>query len=206
MKKLTKRQYEVISFIEEFINNNHYAPSYREIQQHFGLASLGSIYKYIYILKNKGLIKSDHKARRSMALTMEIQKPSVKAEIEIPFIGLIAAGMPIQTFSQRQQIVVPRSFVHNPEKTYALRVQGHTLNEELIAEGDILVVEARQEAHPGETIVALVNNQDTVIKKFYPEDSFIRLMGVHAHHHPITLRQDDIVIQGIVTGLLRIFG
>lgn len=206
MKGLTKRQREIVDYIKEFIASNRYSPSYREICLHFGMSSLGSIYKHINTLKRKGVLLADGKASRSIALVPNAQETSAQNEIEIPFIGHISAGMPIQTFSQRQQVMVPRAFVHTLEKTYALRAQGDSLNEEMIADGDLLVVEARQEAHPGETIVALINNHDTIVKKIYPEGGYVRLMGTYSHHHPIILRNEDILIQGILIGLLRLFG
>lgn len=206
MKGLTKRQREIIDFIEEFTKNNRYAPSYREIGQQFGFSSPGSVYKHIQALKGKGVLIGESKSSRSLALAAQPQQPTAPSEIEIPFIGHITAGMPIQTFPQRQQVSVPRSLLHNPEKTYALRVQGDSLNEELIADGDLLIVEARQEAHPGETIVALINTHDTIVKKFYPDGAYVRLIGVYSHHYPMTLRQEDVLIQGIVIGLLRLLG
>ncbi|MBA3816194.1 MAG: transcriptional repressor LexA [Parachlamydiaceae bacterium] len=205
MKGLTKRQRDIVEFIQEFIKNNRYSPSYREICQNFGFSSLGSIYKHMQALKRKGILSSESKVSRSIMLTTHSEKPETLNEIEIPFIGHIAAGMPIQTFPQRQQITIPRSFVHNPEKTYALRVQGDSLNEEFIADGDLLVVEARQEAHQGETIVALINNHDTIVKRFYQEGIYVRLLGTFANHHPIILQKEDVLIQGIVIGLIRMY-
>lgn len=206
MKGLTKRQRDIVDFIEQFTNNNRYSPSYREICQNFGFTSLGSIYKHIQALKRKGILSSESKASRSVTLTLPSEKPEALYEIEIPFIGHIAAGMPIQTFPQRQQVIVPRSFIHNPEKTYALRAQGDSLNEEFIADGDLLIVEARGEAHQGETIIALINNHDTIIKRFYQEGTYVRLIGTFANHHPIILQQENVIIQGIVIGLIRMFG
>ena len=205
MKGLTRRQREIVDYVQEFIGNNRYSPSYREIGQHFGFNSLGSVYKHISTLKRKGVLVSQSKASRSVAPANDAPPPSQNG-IEIPFIGTIAAGKPIQTFSKTQQIVVPHAFAHAPEKTYALRVQGESLNEEMIGEGDLLIVEARQHAYPGETVVALINGHDTIIKKYYPEGDYIRLVGVHSQHHPIILRQEDILIQGVIVSLLRQYG
>lgn len=206
MKGLTKRQRDIVDFIQEFTANNRYSPSYREICHHFGFSSLGSIYKHMQALKRKGILSSENKTSRSITLTNPSEKSEAFNEIEIPFIGHITAGLPIQTFPQRQQVIIPRSFVHNPEKTYALRAQGDSLNEEFITDGDLLVVEARQEAHQGETIIALINNHDTIVKRFYQEGAYVRLIGTFANHHPIILKQEDVLIQGIVIGLIRIFG
>ena len=205
MKGLTKRQREIVDYIQEFIVNNRYSPSYREIGQHFGFTSLGSVYKHVNTLKRKGAIDSQSKASRSIAPTAVDTQPSLQGSIEIPFIGNIAAGTPIQTFSQTQQLVVPRTFVHAPEKTYALRAQGDSLNEEMISDGDLLLVEVRQEAHPGETVVALINGHDIIVKKYYPEGEYVRLVGCHAHHHPILLREEDVQVQGVVIALMRMY-
>jgi len=206
MKGLTKRQREIIDYIQEFITNNRYSPSYREIGHHFKFNSLGTVYKHVDALKRKGMLLNKNKASRSIAPTEQIVKPQQQTEIEVPFIGNISAGIPIQTFSQTKQLSVPRGLIHAPEKTYALRVQGNSLSEEMIADGDLLLVEARQEAHPGETVVALINGHDTIIKKYYEESPYVRLLSSYAVHHPIILHAENVVVQGVVVGLLRLFG
>lgn len=206
MKGLTKRQRELIDYIHDFIANNRYSPSYREIGQHFGFTSLGSVYKHITTLKKKGFLFSESKVSRSITTVNEPTTPQASAEITIPFIGHISAGIPIQTFSQTQQIQVPSNYVHSPDKTYALRAQGDSLAEEMIADGDVLLVEVRQHAHPGETVVALINGHDIIVKKYYPEGDFVRLLGSHSDHHPILLRQEDVAVQAVVVSLLRLYG
>jgi repressor LexA len=207
MKGLTKRQRELIDYINDFIANNRYSPSYREIGNHFGFTSLGSVYKHIMTLKKKGILSGESKVSRSLTTVNDpVKDSSVTSEIAIPLIGLIAAGMPIQTFSQTQEILIPSSHVHNPNKTYALRAQGNSLMEEMIADGDLLIVEVRQQAHPGETVVALINNHDIIVKKYYPEGDLVRLLGSHSTHHPILLRQEDVVVQAVVISLLRLYG
>ncbi len=206
MKGLTKRQSEIIDYIEEFIANNRYSPSYREIAHRFSFTSLGSVYKHINALKRKGILVGENKSSRSIAPVTGITKQTVSNCVEIPFIGHIAAGEPIRMFPQTQHIVVPQTFVHMLEKTYVLRVQGESLNEEMIADGDLIVVEARQQAYPGETVIALINGRDTIVKKYYPEGEYTRLASSHAQHHPILLRQEDILIQGVVIALLRHYG
>jgi len=208
VKGLTKRQRELIDYIQDFITANRYSPSYREISTHFGFTSLGSVYKHIATLKKKGMLSSDPHTSRSVTTLHNPAPPPLQtpSEVYIPFIGHISSGRPIQTFSQAQQIQVPAHYVHSPEKTYALRAQGDSLIEEMIADGDILLVEVRQQAHPGETVVALINGQDTIIKKYYPEGDWVRLLGMHSHHHPILLRQEDVAVQAIVVSLIRHYG
>lgn len=205
MKGVTKRQREIIDFLQEFIAVNRYAPSYREIGNRFGFSSLGSVHKHIAALKRKGIIACAGKSGRSLSLCQSLHEETRK-EIAVPLIGQISAGLPIHMFSQPQEVVVPSTFVHAPDKTYALRTLGESLNEEMIADGDLLIVEARSKAHPGETVIALINQHDTVVKKCYSEAGYVRLTGVFSHHHPMMLREEDIVIQGVLTGLLRAFG
>lgn len=199
-----------MDYIQDFIAANRYSPSYREIGKHFGFTSLGSVYKHVTTLKKKGMLSNDPHVSRSVTTIQNdpsvSSTPQTVSEVSIPFIGHISAGMPIQTFPQAQQIQVPAHYVHSPEKTYALRAQGDSLIEEMIADGDILLVEVRQQAHPGETVVGLINGQDIIIKKYYPEGDLVRLLGVHSNHHPILLRQKDISIQAIVVSLIRHYG
>lgn len=206
MKGLTKRQRELIDFIQNFIDSNRYSPSYREIGQHFGFASLGSVYNHVTTLKKKGFLYADSKTSRSVTTLKEPVKNSAPNELTVPLIGYIAAGMPIQTFPQTQLIQVPSNYVLSPDKTYALRAKGDSLMEEMIADGDILLVEVRHEAHPGETVVALINENDIIVKKYYPEGDFIRLLGTNSEHNPILLRHEDIVVQAVVVSLLRHYG
>lgn len=207
MKGLTKKQREIVDYIQDFIAHNRYSPSYREIGSHFGLSSLGSVYKHICALKRKGHLETKKQSSRSMALVKEESNlVETQNEISLPLIGHLLAGQPLRLFSQPQEINVPRTFVHAPEKTYVLRAQGEALVEELIAEGDLIVIEARQEAHPGETIVALINNHDTILKRYFPEGEYVRLTGSSPQQHPIILRAEDIQIQGVVVGLMRYFG
>lgn len=205
MKGLTKRQKEILNYIQEFIQAHHYSPSYREISKHFAFSSLGSVYKHVRVLERKGVLFSEKNCSRSLTLPPENIPKRNLIEIEIPFIGYISAGFPIETFSQSQTLAVPEFLVHNPEKTYVLRAKNDSLSEELIAEGDLLLVEARQEAHEGETVVAIINQHDTIIKKFYREAAYIKLISHNALLQPIILREEDVLVQGVVVGLLRLF-
>lgn len=205
MKGLTPRQRELLNYISEYIETHAYAPSYREIMQHFGLSSLGPIHKHIQVLKRKGHLQSEHRGHRSLAPT-EMHRSKLQNEITLPFIGNLIGGFPIETFSQVKMIAVPESLVHAPERTYVLQAKGEHLNEELIAAGDFLIVEARQTASTGETIVALINQRDTVVKRYFHEEGdYVRLAGLNPHLKPLIFKQQDVHIQGVVTGLMRLF-
>jgi repressor LexA len=204
MKGLTKRQSELLDFIQQFIKNRRYSPSYREIMDHFRFSSLGTVYRHIKVLKRKGVLSGEKYGGRAINVA-EISKPmDSHGELELPFIGYITAGQPIETFPQSQKLAVPDFLVHAPDRTYALRVKGNSLNEELIADGDILLVEARNEAYEGETIVGLIDNHATIVKRYYPEGTYIRLEGGEGQK-PLILKAEDLMIQGVVTGMLRFF-
>lgn len=203
MKGLTKRQRELIDYIQEFITNNRYSPSYREIGERFGFSSTGSVYNHVQALKKKGVLNLEPKSSRSI-LPLESDTPKESSqEIAIPFIGYITAGMPVKLFPKPKEFFVPQSLLVVPERTYALCMQGDFLTEEMITDGDILLVEVRQHASPGETVIALINNTDTIVKKYYPDGDRVRFLSTYTQHNPIILQQDDILIQGIVIGLIR---
>lgn len=205
MKGLTKRQREIVDYIEQYIAMHHYSPSYREMMRHFGFRSPGSIYKHIQTLKRKGHIATEKQCSRSLALTKNVSEDQKSLQLEISFLGQISAGAPIETFSQSQTFTVPSFLVLNPESTYALRARGDSLIDEQINDGDILIVEAATEAAPGDTVILLASTSEALVKKFYPEGLYVRLTSNHPNHPPLVVRNEDISIQGIIVGLLRFY-
>lgn len=206
MKGLTKRQLEIIDYIKEFIDTHRYSPSYREIMTHFNFSCVGSVSKHIHALKRKGILLSEKNCSRSLTLENSHPTPTQKKqEIELPLIGTISAGHPIELFPNSQSIAIPEILIHDHSSTYVLRTKGNGFEEEMILDGDLLIIEARQIALPGETVVALINNHDTIIKQYHPEGVYVRLVGHNPRHHPIILREEDASIQAIVVGLLRAF-
>ncbi len=203
MKGLTPKQHEILQYIQNYIEQNQYSPSYREIMDHFSLASPGSIYKYIRTLKRKGALSAEKKCSRSLSLTEPRKQAEVKSEIELPLIGNVAAGYPIELFVKSQMLAIPLSMVHNPENTYLLRTQGDSFQDVFIQDGDLILVEARQEVQAGETILGLINQHDSIIKKYYPDGQHIRLESIS--QPPLTLHSEHIFIQGVLVGLLRAY-
>lgn len=203
MKPLTKKQHEVFQYIKDYLQAHQYAPSYREIMQHFSFTSLGTVFRYIKVLKNKGVLDAKKQCSRSLLLLQESGIKNYSSELSLPFIGYISAGEPIATFSKSLSYKVPHSLVDVPEATYALKVRGDSLIEELIADGDYLLVEARQKAYPGETVVALLNQEDIIVKKYFPEDAYVRLVSHHPLNHPLIVHEDNIMIQGVVVAVIR---
>lgn len=205
MKGLTSKQHEILQFIQRFIDQHHYSPSYREIMEHFELTSPGSVYKHIRTLQRKGVLAADKHSHRSL---MPIQSPKPaqdSSNIQLPLIGNLSVGYPLELFMHPQTLAVPLYLVLAPENTYILQVQGDALQDEWIQDGDLLLIEARQDIQPGEIILGLINQNDTVLKRYYPEGQYIRLESQHAQIPSLTVRDEHISIQGVLVGLLRMY-
>jgi len=207
MSGLTQKQLSILTFIEKYVEEKGYSPSYREIMSHFSLSSPGTVYKYIQILKRKKALEAEKGCGRSLKLktTPATQKTTFTTDLEIPFIGHIEAGNPIEILPQSQSIPIPAFLVTHPEHTYALRIQGDSLNEEYFVDGDIILVEARTEAQSGETILATINETNTVILRYYPDGKQVRLEGKNSDYHSVIVRHEDIQIHGVLVGLIRAY-
>lgn len=203
MKTLTRSQKLIYDYVCDTIAHTGSPPTFREIQSHFHFSSLGTVYNFVKILKKKGFFLNDKHS--AIALTKAFDTAKNEKDYQIPFIGLIAQGFPIETFPQTKNVRVPSSLIRAPDNTYVLKAKGETLSDERISDGDLLIVEARQEAHYGEIVLASINHFDTIVKRYYPEGEYIRLEGSHDQHQPIILEKDEVIIQGILIGLMRIY-
>lgn len=207
MKGLTPKQREILLFIQHFIEQHQYSPSYREIMQQFDFTSPGSVYKHICTLKRKGVLSADKNSHRSL-MPMPIQNPQAGKEstdIRLPLIGNISAGYPLELFVKPRMIAIPISLVSAPENTYVLQTRGDALQDEWIQDGDLLLIETRQDIQPGEMILGLINQHDTVLKRYYPEGQYVRLESQYPQAPSLTVRDEHILIQGVLVGLLRIY-
>jgi repressor LexA len=201
---LTRRQHEIFLFLRSYFEEHGYAPSYREIMEHFNLASLGSVYAYIKILIEKNVVSMKKGSSRGLVLTEEITKKDTSANLlELPLIGTLSAGSPIELFSESLSVNVPKTLCQAAEGDYVFRIAGDGFSEEYLQNGDLLIVHAQEEAEDGATIVFLVNEQDVMIKRYFLEGSYLRLESFNRSIHPIILRHEDVMIQGIVKGMLR---
>jgi repressor LexA len=205
MTALTKRQRSILDYIEEYIETERIAPTYREIMHHFKFTSPGTVYKHIHTLKKKGVLDSEKNTPRSLTLEHTIALPEIRATVELPFIGYIRAGFPIETFPHMELITVPAPYVSKPDQSYILKVRGDALKEEQIAEDDLLIVEARSIANSGEMAIVLVNSHDTFLKKYYPEGPYVRLEGINPNVRPMILRKENLEIQGVLIAMLRTY-
>jgi repressor LexA len=199
---LTKRQKELVDYLDAYILKSGYAPTLEEIGQHFGLSSLATIHKHLTNLERKGMIR--RKWNRSRALEVVPQQRRATA-IELPLVGRVAAGVPIEPIEHSDTISVPEELVGRGD-TFVLRVKGTSMVDEGILDGDFVVVQSRDQADNGDMVVALVRGEATV-KRFYREKAgMIRLQPANEAMAPLMVRAGDVEIRGVVTAVMRKYG
>jgi len=198
---LTKRQEQILTYIQEFTASAGYAPSIREICDRFGIASTRGVHRHLETLEKKGYL-----ARASTPRSIKIIQDAVETfskTIELPMLGYIAAGAPIEVLEQKETMEVPAALV-GKRPCYVLKVKGNSMIEDHIMNGDFIIVERCQTADDGEVVVALINNRsEATLKRVYREKDQIRLQPANSEMKPIYVK--DIAIQGKVRGLFRRF-
>lgn len=197
---LTKRQREILDYLNEFIQQHGYAPSLEEIGQRFGLSSLATVHKHMTNLEAKGFIKRSWNRSRSVEL---LPGPSGGRAVDLPLMGYVAAGQPIEAIAGVETISVPEALLGRSRDTYVLRVKGNSMIDEQIRDGDWVVVEDRKTANNGEMVVALLHDQDVTLKTFYRDNGRIRLQPANSAMQPIFADPADVQIQGVVVGVMR---
>lgn len=197
--KPSKRQAEILNFIEAFQKTNKYSPSLAEIAEHFSI-SIPTVHQHVSYLKEKGLLSGDKGARRAIETTQ--QQSSNFGIISIPLLGTIAAGGPIEAIRTNESIDVPSTMVKNSAKYYALKVSGTSMIEEGISDGDIVVVRDQPAIENGEKAVAYLPEKNAVtLKKLYKENGRIKLVPANSFMKPFY--EDNVEVQGKVVGVIR---
>ena len=199
MQPLTKRQREILDYLNEFIEQHGYAPSLEEIGRRFGLSSLATVHKHLTNLQDKGFIRRAWNRSRSVEL---VPTRMGGRALDLPLLGYVAAGAPIEAVVSNETVTVPEDLVGTRD-TYALRVRGNSMIDEQIRDGDLVVVEDRQTAHNGEMVIALLEGAKVTLKKFYRENGHIRLQPANDAVAPIIVRADKVQVQGVVVGVMR---
>ena len=199
MLPLTKRQREILDYLNDFIQQHGYAPSLEEIGRRFGLSSLATVHKHLTNLQEKGFIKRAWNRSRSVEL---VPSRLGGRAVELPLLGYVAAGRPIEAVVNTETIAVPEDLVGKRD-TYVLRVKGDSMIDEQIRDGDYVIVEERHTAENGETVIALVNGSDATLKKLYREQGHIRLQPANPAMQPIIVQADQVQLQGVVIGVMR---
>jgi repressor LexA len=197
---ITTRQRQVFDYLSRFKQAHGYAPTIAEIRAQFDLKSPATVHTLLSALEREGLIRRTPNISRGIEITGAYESES---EYEIPLLGVIAAGRPIEAILSSETISIPRDMLGR-NRTFALRVRGDSMIGEGILDGDFIVVESRQTAENGQTVVALIDGAEATVKQFYRERSRIRLEAANSRYKPIFIKPPDRVsVQGVVIGVLR---
>jgi len=198
---LTKRQREILSYLSDYAEQHGYAPSFEEIAAQFNYNSLATVHEHLTNLERKGYIKRSYNESRAIEILPSDASPRA---VELPLLGLVAAGMPIEAVTHGESLSVPDMFVARGGSHYALRVRGNSMIDEQIRDGDFVIVQERKTANNGEMVVAMLEDSAATVKKLYRErDGRIRLQPANESMEPLYVHENDITIQGIVVGVLR---
>ncbi len=197
---LTHRQKEVYTFLKGYIQQHGVAPTYEEIRRHFGFRSYNAVFKHIKQLEARGyLISGGQNRKQAFRLTEPLT--AAASATQLPLLGQVAAGAPIEALEDRDTVDVPESFLGTGEH-FALRIRGDSMVDDGIHDGDLIIVRKQEQAENGQTVVALIDNEATV-KRFYRKGSTVELHPANPNMGPLVLGAEKVVIQGVVAGLLR---
>lgn len=213
---LTKRQFQVLAFVDRFVQDKGYCPSFDEIGKNLRLSSLATVHKHINTLERKGFIRRDYNRSRSIEVINreplnQAAKPDRRSksaseravkDLRLPLLGRIAAGRPLEAVPSHESLSL-KEFVGS-KTVFVLQVKGNSMVDDHICDGDFVVVEKTQSAENGDTVVALIDNGEATLKKFYRErNDYVRLQPANAEMQPIVVRAKDLTIQGRVIAVLR---
>lgn len=196
---VTRRQKEVLDFLESFVSRNGYSPSFEEIARGLDLKSLATVHKHISNLERKGLLDRVH--NRSRSIDVVPAGTRTRSSERLPLMGRIAAGLPVEAAENSESISL-HDVVGNKD-VFALEVRGDSMRDEHIINGDFVLVERTRTARQGEIVVALVRGAETTLKRFYLEGNQVRLQPANLEMDPIFVPASQVSIQGRVLGVLR---
>ena len=216
MRYLTERQRDILNFIRDFQKARGVAPTHREICDHFGFSSYGTVYKHLSLLEKKGLIRRDWNQKRGVEVVEQPEEKAAAAALsrqresgsgstarELPLFGYIAAGRPLDVDVSDEMIAVPEHLTTRGEN-YVLKVRGDSMVDDGILDGDLVIIARRELAENGEMVVANVSGEVT-LKRLYREGDRVRLQPANSMMSPIYAAARDVAVQGIVVGLMRRF-
>jgi repressor LexA len=198
MSPLTKRQKEILEYISSYIRVNNYSPIYEEIKDNFGLSALSTVHEHITELVNKGYLERDEKSTRGIKLPFK-----KKQYMEIPLSGVIRAGNPIEALETINDYI---KVVREPAlkgNLYALKVEGDSMINEGVFNKDIIIAKKQSVAENGDMVVAIIDENEATLKKFFIEKNRIRLQPANPKYQPIYRK--NVEIRGVVVKIIRNF-
>lgn len=200
---ITKRQKQVFDFIKNFIDDKDYSPTLTEIKKKLRLSAVSTVHQHINALIEKGYIKKFDNLARAIEINNSKKEDSSQNNnfIEIPLLGVIAAGEPIEAIEIPETISVPKELTHGQGKHYALKVRGDSMKDDGIFDSDTVVIKEQPAVDNGQIGVAIVNGNEATLKRIYKEENVVRLQPANKNYKPILTR--NVEIRGLVTGVLR---
>ena len=204
MKKVSKRQEDILAFIKDEVRAKGYPPSVREIGEAVGLASSSTVHGHLARLEQKGLIRRDPTKPRAIEILEQedsIQKQSV---IHVPLVGKVTAGSPITAIENIEEYFpLPDTYGTSEDQLFMLEIMGESMIEAGILDGDLVIVKQKSTANNGDIVVAMTAEDEATVKRFYKEKTYFRLQPENATIEPIIV--DQVTILGQVVGLYRRF-
>jgi repressor LexA len=216
---ITKKQKEVLDYVISYTQENGYSPTQKEIKEHFGFKSFGSVQRYIKYLTNDGYLQTDWNARRGLKVVKNhgteentqstLSRDTVldESSVIIPLLGNVAAGIPIEAIENPDDTIsIPKNMITGKHRYYALKVKGESMIEDGIFENDLIICRHQEEAKNGETVVAVIDGEATV-KKYHQKKNVIELHPANCTMSPILVNRESgqFNIAGVVVGLFRYF-
>ena len=198
---LTRRQREILDYLNEYSGDHGYAPSFDEIAERFDYASLATVHEHLSNLERKGYIKRSYHESRAIEILPSDVFPKA---VELPLLGAVAAGLPLEAQTTGETISVPDSFVRRAGNHYVLKVRGSSMIDAQIADGDFVVVQDKPSADNGEMVIAMLADSTATVKRYYRErDGRVRLQPANDQMAPIYVNENEVTVRGVVVGVLR---
>lgn len=199
---LTPRQLDVVVAIRNYRHLHGYSPTMQELADQLGTSKV-TIFEHVGALERKNVIRRDKHKARSLEITNDEKLPDEERSTKLPLLGNIAAGAPIEAVENREELDLEQMF-HSKHGVYVLRIRGESMIDDHLCDGDYVVIERRETARTGEQIVALVDNQEATLKRYYKESGGrVRLQPANKTMEPRILDANRVKIQGVVIGVLR---
>jgi repressor LexA len=197
---ITARQRRVLDYIRNYFDVHREAPTIAEIGKEFGMSSSASAHHVVSTLEREGFIRRIPNVSRGIEL---VNHENTEPKYEIPLLGVVAAGTPIEAVLNYETVCVPRDMVREG-RMFALRVRGDSMIDEQIRDNDVIVLQSQQTADNGQTVVALIDGSDATLKRFYGGRNQVRLEPANPNYKPIFVRPPERVqVQGVVVGVIR---
>ena len=206
MTYLTRRQRQILDFIREFQEGEGYSPSLEEIASHLGLSAVSTVHEHLSNLEAKGLVRRGWNRSRSIEpVAGEGAESDDGPSLEVPLMGTVAAGAPIEAIEIPESVSLPPGFSGRGE-SFALRVRGNSMTGDGILDGDVIVVEKRELAESGALAVVMIDGAEATVKRFYQRGRVVTLRPSNPAMEDIVLPAERVEVLGVVTGLLRRYG